>query len=101
METWSNGSFSGVIVARLPMIPLEYLQEGFGHLSAPQAGLAYSESLVAAALVMDRLGPRTSMLIWALGSGQTLETALTSLGLSYGDFDGALKRKFTAPTRRD
>jgi tetratricopeptide (TPR) repeat protein len=82
------------VVKMIPRLPLSRLQQGFVRLGPGQAAAAYAVSTVAAEMVFDHLGPRTSLLIQALGSGQTLESALTSLGIPYGEFDAALQLKF-------
>jgi tetratricopeptide (TPR) repeat protein len=78
----------------IPVVPLSALRQSFGRLGPGQAAVAYSVSVVAAAMAFDRLGPRTAMLLQALGNGQTIESALTGLGVPYGEFDAALRLKF-------
>jgi tetratricopeptide (TPR) repeat protein len=84
---------------RFPMVPLSRLQGSFTQLGTNQAVFAYTVSVVAAAMAVDRLGTRTAALIEALGDGQSLESALTSLGVPYGEFDAAFRLKFQTAAR--
>lgn len=68
-------------------VPFENLQNGFGRLSERQAQVAYDESLVAASVLMERLGPNVSLLLEALGRGQEMAAALAQLGLTPADFE--------------
>ena len=85
---------------RWPAVPLSVLQGSFGRLGTNQAVVAYTVSVVAAGMAVDRLGPRTAALIQALGDGRSLESALTSLGVPYGEFDAALRLKFNSAAPR-
>jgi tetratricopeptide (TPR) repeat protein len=87
------------LLKRFPAVPLAGLQQSFSRLGPGQAVFAYNVSVVAAGLVVDRLGPRTAALIQALGNGQSLESALTSLGVPYQEFDAAFRLKFAGATR--
>jgi tetratricopeptide (TPR) repeat protein len=69
------------------LLPLENLQDGFGGLSELQARIAYDESLVAASVLLTRLGPNMSLLLESLGRGQDMTTALAQFGLKYADFE--------------
>jgi len=69
------------------LIPLENLQNGFGGLSEAQARITYDESLVAASVLLDRLGPNVSLLLESLGRGQDMGTALAQFGLTPADFE--------------
>jgi tetratricopeptide (TPR) repeat protein len=88
------------ILKRFPIVPLSRLQGSFSQLGTNQAVFAYTVSVVAAGMAVDRLGPRTSALIQALGDGQSLESALTSLGVPYNEFDAAFRLKFGGATPR-
>ena len=68
-------------------VPLESLQNGFGGLTERQAQVAYDESLVAASVLLDRLGPNMSLLLESLGRGQDLAAALAQFGLTLVDFE--------------
>jgi hypothetical protein len=69
------------------LVPLESLQNGFGGLTERQAQVAYDESLVAASVLLDRLGPNMSLLLESLGRGQDLAAALDQFGLTFVDFE--------------
>src|SRR5712691_1165298 len=74
-------------------IPLANLQGGFGGLGAAEAAVAYEESLVAADVLVGRLGAHTAILLQYLGKGQTFEESLSLLGVAPGEFESALKRR--------
>jgi hypothetical protein len=74
-------------------IPLTNLVGGFGRLNFVQAGLAYRESLVAADILMKRIGPRTGAMIQYLGRGQSFEQTIALFGLSAADFQAALNQR--------
>jgi hypothetical protein len=71
-------------------VPLASLQEGFGGLTAAQALVAYDESLVAASVIAERLGPNLSLLLESLGRGQDMVSALAQLGVSSADLERGL-----------
>ena len=68
-------------------VPLENLQNGFGGLTESQARVAYDESLVAASVLLNRLGPNMSLLLESLGRGQDMAAALAQFGLTFADFE--------------
>jgi Tetratricopeptide repeat/Peptidase MA superfamily len=69
------------------IVPLENLQNGFGGLTEPQARVAYDESLIAASVLLNRLGPNMSILLEGLGRGQDITAALAQFGLTFADFE--------------
>jgi tetratricopeptide (TPR) repeat protein len=71
-------------------VPLGRLQNGFGDLSEREAYVAYDESLVAASVLMERLGPNVSLFLESLGRGQDMTAALAQFGFTYGDFELAV-----------
>jgi tetratricopeptide (TPR) repeat protein len=73
-------------------VPLENLQRGFGGLNAGQAQVAYDESLVAASLLVQRLGARTAVLLESVSRGEDMATGFTNLGQSFPDFEKDLAR---------
>jgi Tfp pilus assembly protein PilF len=81
-----------------PTVPLASLQQGFGELTAEQALVAYDESLVAASVVAERLGPNMSLLLESLGRGQDMVSALAQLGVSVADLDRGMAAR-VRPTR--
>jgi predicted TPR repeat methyltransferase len=79
------------------LIPLENLQNGFGGLSEAQARITYDESLVAASVLLDRLGPNMSLLLESLGRGQDMVTALAQFGLTPADFERDVLARINSP----
>ncbi len=75
-------------------IPLANLQGGFGDLGAAEAVVAYEMSLVAADVLIKRLGVNSAILLEYLGKGQTFEESLRLLGVAPGEFESALMRRF-------
>jgi tetratricopeptide (TPR) repeat protein len=69
------------------LVPLANLRNGFGGLTEQQARVAYDESLVAASVLLERLGPNMSLLLESLGRGQDMTAALAQFGLTYIDFE--------------
>jgi tetratricopeptide (TPR) repeat protein len=62
-------------------IRLEDLVDGFGGLSGELALLAYAESLVAAQLLVERVSPHVGPFLQLLGSGHTVDQALSRHGV--------------------
>jgi hypothetical protein len=75
-------------------IPLANLQGGFGNLGGAEAVVAYEMSLVAADVLLKRLGTYTAILLEYLGKGQTFDESLRLLGVAPGEFESALMRRF-------
>ena len=69
------------------LVPLESLLHGFAGLDERQARVAYDESLVAASVLLDRLGPNMALLLESLGRGQDMKAALAQFGLTPADFE--------------
>jgi tetratricopeptide (TPR) repeat protein len=86
-------------VARLQRaqpVPLADLKDGFGGLTAEQALVAYDESLVAASVVAERLGPNLALLLESLGRGQDMVSALGQFGVTVGDLERTMTSRFRA-----
>lgn len=79
------------------IVPLSDLQEGFGDLSERQARVAYDESLLAASVIAERLGPNLSLLIESLGRGQDLVSALDQFGVTIPELERAMTTRIRAP----
>ena len=75
------------------VIPLADLQGGFGGLEAAEAAVAYEQSLVAADVLVKRLGTHTGILLQYMGKGQTFDESLSLLGVARGEFESALMRR--------
>lgn len=73
--------------------PLSALQESFASLPAGAAAIAYEESLVAADVVMQKLGAHTAILLQYLGRGESFDDSLWLLGLQPADFQAAFNRR--------
>ncbi|MGE5243784.1 MAG: tetratricopeptide repeat protein [Betaproteobacteria bacterium] len=71
-------------------VPLEDLQDGFTTLTEAQARVAYDESLVAANLLVQRLGTNTAVLLQDLAGGEDLTAGFADLGRSFPDFEQEL-----------
>jgi hypothetical protein len=74
-------------------IPLASLDGSFGGLTAAQASVAYAQSLCAADLLLHLANGNVSLVLHALGSGQSLDASLGQLGLRAADFEAQLTRR--------
>jgi len=72
-------------------VPLSSLQDGFFRFNERDAQVAYDESVVAASLLMDRIGSHLALLLYDLDRGSEMSQALARLGFAYADFEGELK----------
>jgi tetratricopeptide (TPR) repeat protein len=77
-----------------PVIPISKLPLDFTRLNDEQALVAYIESLVAADVLMQRVGPRTAILLQALDAGQGFEQAFDQVGVPFADFQADVTRRF-------
>ena len=73
--------------------PEAALQESFSSLPAGAAAIAYEESLLAADVVMQKLGAHTAILLQYLGRGQSFDDSLWLLGVQPADFQAAFNRR--------
>jgi tetratricopeptide (TPR) repeat protein len=73
--------------------PLDDLERGFGSLDGPSALVAYAESLVAAQLLVERTGPNLGLFLQMLGSGHTVDQALSTLDVRPDEFRAEWKRR--------
>lgn len=76
------------------VVPLANLQAGFSGLGAAEAVVAYEMSLVAADVLVKRLGTYTAILLEYLGKGQTFDESLSLVGVAPGEFESALMHRF-------
>jgi len=74
-------------------LPLASLEDSFGQLTAAQAAVAYAESLCAADLLLHLADGRVSVVLQALGAGQSFDTSLRQIGLGAADFEAQLTRR--------
>jgi hypothetical protein len=77
----------------MPPIPLSELEASFRRLSAAQATRAYTQSLVAAAVLTELAGTRMSIVLQELGRGRPFDAALERAGVRPADFHDALARR--------
>jgi tetratricopeptide (TPR) repeat protein len=73
VETVMNGTSE--------VFPLEDLVEGFDQLNGAEALVAYAESAIAAEILSQRLGPNLGVFLQMLGSGHTVDQALSTLNV--------------------
>jgi tetratricopeptide (TPR) repeat protein len=73
-------------------VPLKKLENGFGHLSAADAQVAYDESLLAVGVMFDRPGFGWTRLLHRLADGQSFEDAIGNFGFSYSDLEAPFAR---------
>jgi len=69
------------------LIPLEQLQGGFARFNARGAQIAYDQSVLAASMLMDRLGPNVALLLHDLDQGNDISLALSRVGFAYPDLE--------------
>jgi Tetratricopeptide repeat len=75
------------------LIPLDLLQDGFTRFDEREARVAYDQSVVAASVLMDHLGPNVALLLHDLELGNEFSLALARVGFAYADFEGELARR--------
>jgi hypothetical protein len=78
------------------LIALEDLEEGFGEFDGQTALLAYAESAVAAEILCERLGPNLGPFLQMLGSGHTVNQALSTLNVQPDMFHAEWRRRLGA-----
>jgi tetratricopeptide (TPR) repeat protein len=73
-------------------VPLRTLENGFGHMGAADAHMAYDESLLAVEVMADRPGFGWTRLLHRLADGQSFGDAIGSFGFSYADLEAGFSR---------
>jgi tetratricopeptide (TPR) repeat protein len=73
-------------------IPLKRLEQGFGHMGAAEAQMAYDEGLLAVGVMADRPGFGWTRLLHRLADGQSFADAIGSFGFSYEDLEAPFAR---------
>lgn len=81
LESADRGWVEAVLGNASEVFPLEDLANGFDHLNGADALLAYAESAVAADILSRRLGPNLGVFLQMLGSGHTVDQALSTLNV--------------------
>jgi len=74
-------------------ISMEDLTEGFGEFDGNTALVAYAESLVAGQLLCERLGGNLGSFLQMLGSGHTVDQALSTLNVPPEQFYAEWRRR--------
>jgi tetratricopeptide (TPR) repeat protein len=92
-ESGDHAWASRTLRASRIVIPLEDLEDGFGALDVSTAVIAYAESLVAARLLVERLGPNLGVFLQMLGTGHTVDQALSTLDVRPEVFHAEWKRR--------
>jgi tetratricopeptide (TPR) repeat protein len=77
-------------VEKIGVIPLQYLQGSFSRLTAPQAALAYDESLVVVDNLLRRPGMDWPALFRALSESDRTEYTFDSFGLRYSSLEAEI-----------
>lgn len=62
-------------------IPMEDLADGFGHFDSDTALVAYAESLIAGQLLCERVGQNLGPFLQMLGSGHSVDQALSTVNI--------------------
>jgi hypothetical protein len=92
-HTWAHRALRTTRV----VIPLGDLQDGFGALNGPMALVAYAESLVAAQILVERLGPNLGLFLQMLGTGHTADQALSTLNVRPESFHAEFRNRVGIP----
>jgi tetratricopeptide (TPR) repeat protein len=78
----SNKSWAAAVLRRADgRISLDDLVEGFGRFDGPTSAVAYAEIQIAGQLLCERLGTSIGPFIQLLGSGHTVDQALSTHGV--------------------
>jgi len=93
LESADHTWVAGVLRAANGRIPLEELANGFDRFDGDTALLAYAESLVAGRLLCERLGPNVGTFLQMLGSGHTVDQALSTLNVLPDGFYAEWRRR--------
>ena len=78
------------------MIPLARLEQNFGQLDGEEALLAYAESMVAARVLVERLGPNFPTFLGYVGNGTSVEQALLLFNITQADIEREWTRRARA-----
>ena len=92
-ESTDHAWATRALAATRTVFALEDLAGGFGGFTEAGALVAYAESLVAARLLVERLGPNLGVFLQMLGSGHTVDQALSTLDVRPEAFHAEWKRR--------
>jgi tetratricopeptide (TPR) repeat protein len=81
-------------------LDIEDLSDGFGQFDSGTALVAYAESLVAGQLLCERLGPNLGPFLQMLGSGHTVDQALSTNSVPPEQFYAEWRRRVGLKTVR-
>ena len=81
------------------LIPLTHLEQRFGDFDGDEATLAYAESMVAAQLLVERLGPDFPVFLEYVGNGTSVEQSLLMFKISPADIEREWQRRTRAASR--
>ena len=93
LESSDKGWAARVLRTSNGRIPLDDLIAGFGELDAATATIAYAESQIAAQLLCERLGTNVGPFLQMLGSGHTVDQALSNHGVQPESFYAEWRRR--------
>jgi hypothetical protein len=97
LASWLEGGDRSWVTRALreaeEIFPLDDLDGGFGDLDGASALLAYAESHVAGQLLCERLGPGLGTFLQMLGSGHTVDQALSTHGVQPDAFRAEWRRR--------
>ena len=82
-----------VVAMRTQRIRLEDLEGGFDRFDSSLAQLAYAESAIAAQLLQERVGPNLGIFLQMLGTGHTVNQALSTLDIRPEDFQAEWRKR--------
>ena len=74
-------------------IPMEDLADGFGHFDSDTALVAYAESLLAGQLLCERVGQNLGPFLQMLGSGHSVDQALSTVNIQPEGFYAEWRRR--------
>ncbi len=77
------------------VVPLDALANGFGGFDAATAQVAYAESVIAAEILYDKLGPNIGAFLRVAGSGRSIDDALLAFQVQPTSFHFEWRRRVT------
>jgi len=93
LESSEHAWISKVLAAQKGRIRLEQLDSSFSRFDSDMALLAYAESARAAQLLVERVGPNLGIFLQMLGSGHTVDQALSTLDVRPEAFHAEWRRR--------
>jgi len=93
LESANHAWVRAVIAASREIIPLESLERPFGDMDSRAAALAYAESAMAARLLLERLGPNVGLFLQMVGTGTSVDDALSTLKSDPAAFHAEWRRR--------